>query len=264
MTSALVIKIGGALLNDEQALAAIMHTFSQLHAQKPLVLVHGGGDTVQALLSDLNLESQKIDGRRVTPEDHIPYVSGALAGTVNKQLCAAAKKQGLVSVGLSLADGNMTTSAVLDPKFGAVGLAAPKDPILLNSLLANHFFPVISSIGCSREGQLLNVNADDAAIAIAQLLDAPLVLLSDVPGVLDDQGNLIEQLSAHHAAQLKADSTIHGGMVVKVEAAQQAATALGHPVTIASWRNPQALLALTSGTSVGTQILPDNLTSEAS
>jgi len=144
----LLIKLGGAVLENDQALENL---FSALNsylntAQRPLILVHGGGIIVEDLLAKMNIKSEKKNGLRVTPFDQIGYVAGALAGTSNKLLMAKALQSGLSAVGLSLADGFSCTVSQLDEELGAVGVSAPNNPALLNCLLSAGNLPVISSI----------------------------------------------------------------------------------------------------------------------
>jgi acetylglutamate kinase len=237
MTQKLVIKVGGALLSDSAALSGLLDVIVSLQSQLSAVLVHGGGDTVQSLLEKLNFDSHKIDGIRVTPEEQIPYVSGALAGTVNTQLCAVAITKGLKPVG-------MTSATTMDKAFGAVGTVKPAESALLEQLCQSRFLPVISSIACTEDGQILNINADDAASVIAQLIGADLALLSDVPGVLDADKQLIPELNSQQIDQYCQQNVIQGGMVVKVKSALETAIATEKSVFISSWKTPESLLAL--------------------
>ncbi|WP_435235592.1 acetylglutamate kinase [Psychromonas sp. PT13] len=259
MTSALkplLIKLGGAVLENEQALTNL---FSALTAylkdkQRPLLLVHGGGVIVEDVLKKMNIVSQKKNGLRITPFEQIPYVAGALAGTSNKLLMAKALQAGLSAVGLSLADGFSCKVTQMDPDLGAVGLCSPNNPSLINGLLAGGHLPVISSIGIGDDGRLYNVNADQAAIAICELIDAELVFLSDVDGVWDDKKQVIPELGTQLADKLIAENVIQDGMAVKVKAALQAAEQLGY-VMLASWKNPDNLVSLLAGQAVGTKVV---------
>ncbi|MDU0354082.1 acetylglutamate kinase [Paraglaciecola aquimarina] len=177
----LVIKVGGAFMQSDSHALALLNTLSKLQQSYHLVLVHGGGAMVEELMQALNLKSQKIDGLRVTPAEHMPYITGALAGTANKQLSSLAIQAKLTPVGLSLVDGKMCTAKVMRKELGAVGTVQANDPTLLKLLVQTEMLPIISSIGVDASGQLLNINADQAATVIAQLLDAELLLLSDVP-----------------------------------------------------------------------------------
>ncbi|CAI2018464.1 acetylglutamate kinase [Serratia fonticola] len=253
----LIIKLGGVLLDSEEALERLftaLDVYRQEH-QRPLVIVHGGGCVVDELMKQLSLPVVKKNGLRVTPADQIDIITGALAGTANKTLLAWAVKHKINAVGLSLADGGSVAVTQLDPALGHVGHAVPGTPVLLNTLLGAGYLPVVSSIGITAEGQLMNVNADQAATALAATLGADLILLSDVSGILDGKGQRIAEMTAQKAEQLIAQGIITDGMVVKVNAALDAARTLGRPVDIASWRNAERLPALFNGVSIGTRIL---------
>lgn len=257
MKNKLVIKIGGAFLDAETNAHKLFAVLKEMQQYFEVTLVHGGGNSVEQLLKALGLKSEKIAGLRVTPNDQIGYVAGALSGTANKQLCALAKQSGLKNVGLSLSDGNMTQCKQMDPKLGAVGTATGVNSDLLSRLHAGQYLPIISSIGSDDKGQLYNVNADQAATVVAQILNADLLLLSDVDGVLDINMKLIPQLDSATSEKLVAQGVIRDGMIVKVEAAQRAADTLQKPVTIASWKHPETLLTLKQDSAhLGTKVLP--------
>lgn len=255
---ALVIKLGGALLDTPSALENLFTALAdyQSTATRPLLIVHGGGCVVDELLQRLNLPVQKKEGLRITPSSQIDIIVGALAGTANKKLVAQACKFQLNPVGLSLADGYMTKTEIIDPELGHVAKVQPQQDQLLRHLLAQQFFPIISSIAVDDEGRLMNVNADQAATAIAQLLDADLLMLSDVDGVLDKHKQVISELTSQQIDQLIQESVITDGMIVKVNAALEAANTLQRGVTIANWKNPEKLTALFAGESIGTRIKP--------
>ncbi|MGB5445113.1 MAG: acetylglutamate kinase [Psychromonas sp.] len=252
----LLIKLGGAVLENDQALANLFSALTRYlqTQQRPLLLVHGGGVIVEDVLKKMNIVSQKKNGLRITPFDQIPYVAGALAGTSNKLLMAKALQAGLSAVGLSLADGFSCKVTQMDPELGAVGICTANNPSLINSLLAGGHLPVISSIGIGEDGRLYNVNADQAAITICELVDAELVFLSDVDGVWDANKQVIPELNTQLADKLIADNVIQDGMAVKVKAALQAADQLGY-VMLASWKNPDNLVALLAGKTVGTKVV---------
>lgn len=255
----LVIKVGGAFLQNGQIALSLLEVLQQLQQHYRVVLVHGGGALVEDLMQKLNLSSDKIDGLRITPPEHMPYISGALAGTANKQLCALAIQAGLQPIGLSLADGNLTRCAKINPQLGAVGQAEPGDATLAHLLLNNGYLPIISSIAADHQGQLLNVNADEAATVLAKLLDGELLFLSDVPGVLDGDKQLILELTTTLAQQLTTQGVIKAGMIVKVNAAQQAADSLQRAVFIAGWNQPKLLLDFINKQCVGTKVIPATL-----
>ncbi|EKN3948874.1 acetylglutamate kinase [Yersinia enterocolitica] len=257
MINPLVIKLGGVLLDSEEALERLftaLVTYREKH-ERPLVIMHGGGCLVDDLMKKLALPVVKKNGLRVTPADQIDIITGALAGTANKTLLAWAVKHDINAVGLCLGDGNTVSVTPLDATLGHVGKAEAGSPALVQTLLAANYMPIISSIGITKEGSLMNVNADQAATALAATLGADLILLSDVSGILDGKGQRIAEMTAQKAEQLIAQGIITDGMVVKVNAALDAARSLGRPVDIASWRHADQLPALFNGVPIGTRIL---------
>ncbi len=257
MMNPLIIKLGGVLLDSEEALERLftaLVNYRETH-ERPLVIVHGGGCVVDELMKKLNLPVKKKNGLRVTPADQIDIITGALAGSSNKTLLAWAKKHQLPAVGLYLGDGDSVKVSQLDDELGHVGKAEPGSAKLITTLLDAGFMPVVSSIGVTDAGELMNVNADQAATALAATLGADLILLSDVSGILDGKGQRIAEMTAAKAEQLIAQGIITDGMVVKVNAALDAARTLGRPVDIASWRHAEQLPSLFNGVAIGTRIL---------
>lgn len=253
----LVVKLGGTLLESDKALEALFSTLKAFvnDSSRPLVLVHGGGVLVDNQLKAMGLTSTKKNGLRVTPFEQIPVIAGALAGTANKLLLAQAIAHNIPSVGLCLADGGLCRVSQLDPELGAVGQIEGGDSALVSSLLNGGFMPIVSSIGVTFDGNLMNVNADQAATAIAEILDAELVMLSDVSGILDGKGQRIALLTEAEAEELMDKNIIKDGMAVKVKAALKATKTLGRPVAVGSWRYPEQLLSLLAGESEhGTRI----------
>jgi acetylglutamate kinase len=257
----LVIKIGGAILEQPVALNALLSVLKNLTEQSPnkqtIVLVHGGGCVVDEMLSQAGFTSTKKHGLRVTPREQMPIISGALAGNVNKGIVAKANSLQLNAVGLSLIDGNMVNCQLNEQGLGAVGEPSPKSSALLDSLLQNNFMPVICSIGALANGELVNVNADDAAVAICQLLNAELLLLTDVDGVWDAQGQCLSSLNTSQANALINQGVIAGGMTAKVNAALNAAHHLRRSIAVASWKTPEKIVQLLAGDHIGTRILPN-------
>ena len=253
----LVIKIGGAILEKEDALNALLVVIANLKADAKVVLVHGGGCVVDEMLAQAGFTTIKKHGLRVTPKEQIGLISGVLAGTVNKSIVASANRMHLSAVGLSLADGDMIacTKSALD--LGEVGVPSPKSSQLLDTLLNSDFLPVISSIGALTNGDIVNVNADDAAVAICQLLNAELLLLTDVNGVKGSDGEYLTSLNSEQAKRLIEQGVIAGGMTAKVNAALLAANQLRRSIAVASWQSPEQIPSLLNGQGMGTQILPD-------
>lgn len=254
-----VIKIGGAILANSCALEKFVSTINGLKQSSNLaiVIVHGGGVVVDSMLAQAGLTSEKIDGLRVTPKQHIPMIVGALAGTVNKSLVATANRIGLISAGLALHDGKMTVCDKAATTLGEVGLPQAGDPSIIHALTDAGVTPIISSIGALESGDLVNVNADDAAVVISQLLSAELILLTDVSGVQDGNGKIIAQLDHTSAQRLINSGVISGGMVAKVNAAFRAANHLRRSIAVASWDFPEQIGCLLNGEHTGTRILPE-------
>jgi acetylglutamate kinase len=253
----LVIKIGGAILEKASALKALLVEIAKLENQQ-VVLVHGGGSSVDAQLSQAGFTTEKKDGKRITPAEQMPIIAGTLAGFVNKTIVGQANELKLAAVGLSLGDGNMVSCTLADTALGNVGDPAPKESALLTTLLSNGFFPVVSSIGALDNGELVNVNADDAAVAICQLLEAELLLLTDVPGVKGADGEWLVELGSQQAVELIEQGVIAGGMTAKVNAALLAANQLRRSIAVASWQSPELIVNLLKGDNIGTRILADS------
>jgi len=252
----LVIKIGGAILEKESALSALLSVIAELE-NKQVVLVHGGGCVVDEMLAQAGFTTEKKHGLRVTPKEQIALISGALAGTVNKNIVATANSMELASVGLSLNDGEMLKCTLSTQDLGQVGVPQTNSSKLLDILLKNKFLPIISSIGSLDNGDLVNVNADDAAVAICQLLNAELLLLTDVNGVKGADGEYLSSLNAEQAQCLIKQGVIAGGMTAKVNAALHAAQQLRRSIAVASWQSPEQISQLLDGNGIGTQIQPN-------
>jgi len=262
MKKPLVIKIGGAILDyqgdvADSALAKLLDVISKMSDQA-VIIVHGGGCVVDDMLKQSGFSTKKKQGLRVTPQEQMPVISGALAGNVNKSIVATAVGMNIPAVGLALTDGDMVSCQLSDKNLGAVGVPKAKTSRLLDTLLNAQFIPVISSIGALENGDLVNVNADDAAVVICQLLNAELLLLTDVNGVKDGSGEYLESLNNQQAQQLIAQGVIAGGMTAKVNAALHAAHQLRRSIAVASWRLPEQIINLLNGDKIGTRIEADS------
>ncbi|WP_223271655.1 acetylglutamate kinase [Colwellia hornerae] len=251
----LVIKIGGAILEKQDALTDLLKIIASLKGQA-VVLVHGGGCVVDDMLSQAGFTTEKKHGLRVTPQAQMPLIAGALAGSVNKAIVATAVSLHMQAVGLSLLDGDMVSCKLSEKGLGMVGEPDAQNSKLLDTLLSANFLPIISSIGSLASGELVNVNADDAAVAICQLLNAELLLLTDVNGVKDARGEYIASLSKTQANTLIEQGVIAGGMTAKVNAALHAASQLRRSIAVASWQSPEQIINLIKGDAIGTRIQP--------
>lgn len=265
----LVVKLGGALLDDAAAFGGVFDSLGALHRSLSggLVIVHGGGKAVDRQLDRLGLVTERREGIRITPPEVVEQVTGVLAGAMNTQLLGLLLARGVPAVGLTLSDGFLahaarTTRYAFDP--GCVGELSHGEGALVHHLLAGGYLPVLSSIGVDRAGGFLNINADDAAAQLAGILGARgLLLLTDVPGVRGASGGIEPTLTARQAEQLIAAGVVTGGMIAKVRGAVQAAERSGVPVVIASWSDPAALGALAHGGPVGTRVVAAHAPSTA-
>ena len=252
----LVIKVGGAFIDAPSGQTAFFANVQQILQHRPVILVHGGGAGVQDLLGKLGFSSEKVSGLRVTPTEHIPYVAGALAGQYATKMLSFALATDLSPVSLTLADGQMTECTQHPLGVGNVGIPEAKNPALLAQLCQNDFLPIINSIGADAHGELMNVNADQAATVIATLVNADLMLLSDVPGVLDENKQKLATIDQATFTALVDAQVITDGMIVKVAAALESADILKRRVIIGDWSKIQDIDGGNLST-FGTHIIPE-------
>ncbi len=252
-----VVKYGGHAMGEE-ALAKSFARDIVLMEQTAInpVVVHGGGPQIGEMLKRLGIKSEFAGGLRITDKATIEIVEMVLAGSINKQIVGFINEAGGKAVGLCGKDGNMVlarklTRHVADPgsnienvvDLGFVGEPEKVDTMVLDQILGRDLIPVLAPLATSREGITYNVNADTFAGAIAGALKAKrLLLLTDVPGVLDKSKNLIKELSVADARRLIADGTISGGMIPKVETCMYALEAGVEGVVILDGKVPHAVL----------------------
>lgn len=253
----IVVKYGGHAMGDEQNARDFARDIVLLEqaAINPVV-VHGGGPQIAAMLKKLGIKSEFAAGLRVTDEATIEIVEMVLAGSINKQIVGYINDAGGKAVGLCGKDGNMVqakkvTRTVVDPDsniekivdLGFVGEPDKVDLFVLNAILGKEMIPVLAPVATSATGGTFNVNADTFAGAIAGALKAKrLLLLTDVPGVLDKSKSLISELSVADARRLIADGTISGGMIPKVETCIYALDQGVEGVVIMDGKVPHAVL----------------------
>ncbi len=217
--STLVVKYGGHAMDD----AALRAPFAQsivalVKKGMRVVIVHGGGPHVNKMLKRLKIESHFVDGLRVTTPETMDVVEMVLLGQVNKSVVSLIKEAGGDAVGICGIDGNLLQGEVERAELGLVGQVHKVNDGVVQALLQAHYIPVIAPVITNAAGQNLNVNADTAAGAIAGALQADyFVLVSDVPGVLDEDKNLLPALDTVAIAKLKEENVIHGGMIPKVD-----------------------------------------------
>jgi acetylglutamate kinase len=266
----LVIKFGGHAMESDD--------LSRLFAQDVVLLrqvginpvvVHGGGPQIDQMLKRLAIETPRVDGLRFTDAATVEVVEMILAGKINKQIVSAINEAGGFAVGLSGKDGHLIRARKLrrtrkDPDsniekvldLGFVGEPAEINPHVLDFFRESDVIPVIAPVGMGPAGETYNINADTFAGAIAGALKAKrLLLLTDVPGVLDKSKQLIKELSVNDARKLIADGTISGGMIPKVETCIYALEAGVEGVVILDGKVPHAvLLELLTDLGAGTLI----------
>jgi acetylglutamate kinase len=227
-----VYKVGGPALEEPDLVAALAAEVRR--AGGDAVLVHGGGRQVERALQAQGAESRFVDGRRVTTPEAMRAVEAVLSGSVNKSLAARLTAAGVPAVGLSGRDAALVRARVL-PGLGRVGRPEHVAPAPLWALLAAGFVPVVSPVSAGPSGEALNVNADEAALAVARALGArSLVYLSDVDGVRLD-GRAVASLRQDAAEHGIAAGSIAGGMVMKVRTALEACAA-GIPEVVIAGR----------------------------
>ena len=268
-----VIKFGGHAMGEQASIEAFARdiVFLQQVGAKPVV-VHGGGPQIGSMLARLEMESNFIDGLRVTDQQTISIVEMVLAGAINKSLVASISAAGGMSVGISGKDGNLIIAKKLTHRtkdtdsaienlvdLGYVGIPDKVDKQVLDALLGVNMIPVVAPLGLGADGQTYNINADTAAGSIASALNASrLLMLTDVDGVLDDNGKLIPRLSTAQAKQLILNGVIKGGMIPKVETCIQAVQSGAGAAVILDGRKKHAVLVeLFTEHGIGTLIHAD-------
>ena len=215
-----VIKYGGHAMDKPELSEAFALDLAHLAGQgMRLVVTHGGGPQISALLTRLQIESRFVNGLRVTDEAAMQAVEMVLCGQVNKAVVNAFARHGVRAAGISGRDGGLLCARPKNPALGLVGEVVAVDPALPLCLLNAGFVPVVAPVASGPEGEALNINADTAAGALAGALAAEyFVLISDVPGVLDADGRLIPSLDRAQIDRLQEKGVISGGMTPKVEA----------------------------------------------
>ena len=240
----IVIKLGGHAMVSDEAL----ETFARdvvLMRQVGInpVIVHGGGPMINSMLDKLNIESEFIDGKRVTDSETISVVEMVLSGNVNKKIVQAINKQDGRAVGLSGKDAKLINCVQDKPELGLVGTPKDVNPEVIFNLFENDMIPVIAPLGSSIDGETLNINGDTVSGAIAAALKADrLLLLTDVSGVQDKDGSIITELNSNQIKNLINDGIISGGMIPKTETALMALEGGVRGVVILDGRVPNACL----------------------
>lgn len=268
----IVVKYGGNAMTDpvlESSFARDIVLLKTVGIHP--VVVHGGGPQVDSLLSELGRESERIDGMRVTDQATMDVVEMVLGGQVNKSIVSLINKHGGKAIGMTGKDANLIRAKKLYMQkiddegrpqavdLGFVGEVESVNKDVIDMLIASDFIPVIAPLGVDANGNTYNINADLVASRVAEFLGAErLLLLTNIRGVLDKQGNALTHLSADDVDALIADGTISGGMIPKIAGALDAVKSGLRSATIVDGRVPHAcLLEIFTEEGLGTQILRD-------
>ncbi len=255
-----VIKLGGHAMGSDEAMESFARDVVLMRqvGVNP-VIVHGGGPMINAMLGQLDIQSEFVNGKRVTDKPTVEVVEMVLSGLVNKRIVQAINGQGGTAVGLSGKDANLMICDQTDASLGFVGTPSEMNPKILHDLFSHDVIPVIAPLGAGREGETFNVNGDTAAGAIASALKADrLLLLTDVSGVKNAAGDVVTELKAGQIREMTREGTIAGGMIPKTETALDALHSGVRAVVILDGRAPNAvLLELYTEHGAGSLIRPD-------
>ena len=245
-----VVKIGGSMAEDRKCLVELAAGIVEIAKTDNVVLVHGGGKDINRNLQWLGQEPRFVDGLRFTDEAAMDMVEMTLSGRVNKLLVRLLLQAGVKAVGISGVDGALLTAAPLreDGALGQVGRVDSVDLQLISALWRSGFVPVVSPVSLGPDGQSWNINADDAAAALASALGAEtLVYVSDVPGVLDADGDRILALNTLEIEDLIASGVAKGGMIPKLRGCAATVDAGVGEVIISGWSGHNSLQRILGG-----------------
>ena len=242
-----VVKYGGNAMVNEQLKQQVMEDIVLLWLiGVKIVLVHGGGPEITDLMNRLGKQAEFIDGLRVTDKETVDIVQMVLAGKVNKTLVNLLEMHGGKAIGLSGMDGRLIEAAPKDARLGFVGTVTKIHEKPITDLLDNGYIPVISTIGCDRQGNAYNINGDTAAAHIAGALQAErMILMTDIAGILrdkDDPSTLIPEMTLTQARELRESGIISGGMIPKVDCCVTALNAGVKNAVIMDGRVPHSIL----------------------
>ena len=251
MSEIVVVKLGGTTLAEQQQ---VLVEVAQVARKRPVVLVHGGGKRMTEWLERLGVQTRFENGLRVTDPAALEVAAAVLRGVVNSELVAALRDVGCDAVGLSGVDGGLLIGQRL-PDVGLVATVTGVRRDLLDRLMVEGQVPVVAPLARDEEGVVCNVNADDAAAGIAAGLGArQLVLMTDVDGIRDANGDKLDTITPEEAEALIADGTIRGGMVPKVKAALAALAGEGSEAIIADGSAEHALARALDDPGFGTRV----------
>ena len=242
-----VVKYGGnAMINEELKMQVMEDIVLLWLIGVKVVLVHGGGPEISDLMNRLGKKAEFVDGLRVTDKETVDIVQMVLAGKVNKTLVNLLEMKGGKAMGISGMDGRLIESKVKDERLGYVGEITKIHIQPVVDLLEKGYIPVISTVGCDKQGNTYNINGDTAAAHIAGALNAArLIMMTDIAGVLrdkDDPSSLIPEITVADAKELQNSGVISGGMIPKVECCVEAIQKGVQNVIIMDGRVPHSIL----------------------
>lgn len=242
-----VVKYGGNAMIDENLKMQVMEDVALLWLiGVKIVLVHGGGPEISEMMERLGKKTEFVDGLRVTDKETVEIAQMVLAGKVNKTLVNLIESKGGKAMGISGMDGRLIEATVKDERLGYVGKITKVNIQPVFDLLEKNYIPVISTIGCDREGNSYNINGDTAASYIAGALGAErLIMMTDIAGILRDRNDpdsLIRQVTVQEAAHLREEGIVSGGMIPKVECCVEAIREGVKNVVIMDGRVPHSIL----------------------
>lgn len=222
-----VVKYGGNAMVNEQLKLQVMEDIVLLWLiGVKIVLVHGGGPEISELMEKLGKKPVFVDGLRVTDKETVDIVQMVLAGKVNKTLVSLLETKGGMAMGISGMDGSLIEAVMKDKRLGYVGKIVNINIAPITDLLEKGYIPVVSTVGCDRDGNAYNINGDTAAAHIAGALGAErLIMMTDIAGILkdkDDPTTLIPEITVSEAARLQEEGVISGGMIPKVDCCVEA------------------------------------------
>lgn len=256
----IVIKYGGSAQSSDELKAKFAQDIVLLHLVGiKVVIVHGGGSRISQLLEDLKIPTEFIDGERVSTPEVMRIVEMVLSGEINKEIASLLNSYGAKAIGISGKDAHFLKAKAKDAvKFGLTGRVESVKADVIHNLLREGFIPVIAPIGADEAigHPGYNINADLAASAVASAIGAcKVIFMTDTPGVLNNNKELLSTLSEEQVEALKRDGTIHGGMVPKVDACLEAVDGGVKKAHIIDGRIDHAiLLEIFTSDGVGTQI----------
>ena len=242
-----VVKYGGNAMINQELKEQVMEDIVLLWLTGvKIVLVHGGGPEISEMMDKLGKKAQFVDGLRVTDKETVDIVQMVLAGKINTTLVNHIQVKGGKAMGLSGMDGHLIEAKVKDERLGYVGDITNVNIEPVTDLLEKGYIPVISTVGCDKESNAYNINADTASARIAGALGAKrLIMMTDIAGLLKDKNDpstLIEHITVKESKKLLADGTIQGGMIPKIECCIDAISHGVKKVIIMDGRIPHSIL----------------------